>query len=139
MIIGIIASTIYQVEKVTPMRVGDELQLGKYLVRMVGLREVVGPNWEGNEGVFEVYEDGRFVAELLPQKRIYSASQTPTTEAAIHRIGLGHLFITIPEVTPEGVFMRGLINPLVLLVWGGGGIMGLGVLLNIFRPKRKDS
>jgi cytochrome c biogenesis factor len=30
------------------------------------------------------------------------------------------------------------INPLILWVWGGGAIMGFGVLLNIFRPRRRD-
>ncbi len=139
MIVGIIASTIYQTEKVAPMRIGDEILLGNYLVRMVALREVTGPNWEGQEGVFEVYRDGRFVTRMLPQKRIYTVSQTPTTESAIHRIGLGHLFVTMPEVTSEGVFMRGVINPLILLVWTGGGIMGLGGILNIFRPRGKES
>jgi cytochrome c biogenesis factor len=33
---------------------------------------------------------------------------------------------------------RGVINPLILLVWGGGVIMGLGVILNILRPRKKE-
>ncbi|MCI0528036.1 MAG: hypothetical protein L0Y56_11425, partial [Nitrospira sp.] len=37
-----------------------------------------------------------------------------------------------------GATVRGLINPLVLWVWYGGAIMGLGVILNIFRPRRKE-
>jgi cytochrome c biogenesis factor len=45
--------------------------------------------------------------------------------------------MTMPEVGPESVSVRALINPLVLLVWIGGGIMGLGVILNIFRPRMK--
>jgi cytochrome c-type biogenesis protein CcmF len=138
LVVGIIASTIYQTEKVVPMRVGDELQLKDYTIRMVALREVTGPNWVAQEGVFDVYRGGRFMTQLLPQKRIYTESQTPTTESAIHTIFLGHLFMTMPEVGPEGVVVRGLINPLVLLVWIGGGIMALGVFLNIVRPKKKE-
>jgi len=42
----------------------------------------------------------------------------------------------MPEVTPAGATIRALINPLVLWVWGGGAIMGIGVILNLFRPKR---
>ena len=139
LIIGIIASTIYQTEKVVPMKMGDQLQLKQYTVTMVGLREVQGPNWTAQEGVFDVYRGETFITTLLPQKRIYSESQTPTTESAIHTIWLGHLFLTMPEVSPENVIIRALINPLVLLVWIGGGIMGLGVILNIFRPKREPT
>jgi cytochrome c biogenesis factor len=47
--------------------------------------------------------------------------------------------MTMPEVTPDGATVRGLINPLVLLVWIGGGIMGLGVVLNIIRPRRREA
>ncbi|MBI3609129.1 MAG: heme lyase CcmF/NrfE family subunit [Nitrospirae bacterium] len=139
MVVGIIASTIYQTEKVVPMRIGDAIQLKAYTIKMVGLQEVTGPNWTAQEGLFEVYRDGRFVTQLLPQKRIYTASQTPTTESAIHTVNLGHIFLTMPEVGPDGVTVRALINPLVLLVWIGGGIMGLGVFLNIFRSRSKAS
>ncbi len=139
MVTGIISSTIYQTEKVVVMNPGDELQLKAYTIRFEGARDVRGPNWTAQEGVFRVYRNGRFVTEMRPQKRLYEVSQTPTTEAAIYTIGMGHLFLTVPEVAAEGAKVRALINPLVLWVWYGGGIMGLGVILNIFRPRRKEA
>jgi cytochrome c-type biogenesis protein CcmF len=138
MVVGIIASTIYQTEKVVIMKPGDELKLRAYTLKFGGTHEVQGPNWAGQEGIFDVYREGRYITQMRPQKRIYTESQTPTTEAALYTVGMGHLFLTMPEVGPEGATIRGLINPLVLLVWIGGGIMGLGVVLNIIRPKRKE-
>jgi cytochrome c-type biogenesis protein CcmF len=139
MVVGIIASTIYQVEKVVPMRIGDTMQLKEYTIRMVGLHEVKGANWTAEEGLFEVSKGDRLITTLRPQKRIYTVSQTPTTESAIYTVHMGHIFLTMPDIGQDGVTVtvRGLINPLVLLVWIGGGIMGLGVILNIFRPKIK--
>lgn len=137
LVVGIISSTIYQTEKVIPLHVGDEFQLKAYTLKMVGLREVAGPNWIAQEGAFDVYRNGRLITHLTPQKRIYTVSQTPTTETALYTVNLGQLFLTMPEVGPDGVTVRALINPLVLLVWIGGGIMGLGVMLNIFRPQRQ--
>lgn len=139
MVVGIIASTIYQTEKVVVMRPGDELKLSAYTLKFAGTHEVQGPNWVGQEGVFDVYREDRFITQMRPQKRIYTESQTPTTEAALYTVRLGHLFMTMPEVTPDGATIRGLINPLVLLVWIGGGIMGLGVVLNIVRPRRREA
>jgi len=139
LIIGIIASSIFQIEKVVPMKTGDQLQLGPYTITMVGLQEVQGPNWTAQEGILDIYRGSQFITTLHPQKRIYPDSQTPTTESAIHTIYLGHIFLTMPEVSPESVMIRALINPLVLLVWIGGGIMGLGVFLNVFRPVREIS
>ncbi|HET6465994.1 MAG TPA: heme lyase CcmF/NrfE family subunit [Nitrospiria bacterium] len=139
MVVGIIASTIYQIEKVVPMRIGDTIQLKNYTIKMVGLHEVSGANWTAEEGLFEVYKGDRLLTVLKPQKRIYPVSETPTTEAALYTIHLGHIFLTMPEVGSDNVTVRALINPLVLLVWIGGGIMGLGVILNIFRPRTKVS
>ena len=137
LIIGIISSTIYQTEKVVSMRVGDRLQLGPYTITFKQLHAVTGANWTAQEGVMDVTRGDQFIAEMRPQKRIYDVSMTPTTEAAIHTIHTGQIFVTMPEVSQDGTAMvRALINPLVLWVWGGGAIMGIGVILNLFRPKR---
>ena len=139
LVIGIIASTVYQTEKVVSLRVGDEFVLHDYRVKLERIHDVRGKNWKAQEGVFTVYEGDTLVTTLRPQKRVYDASQTSTTESAIYAKNMGHIFLTMPDVSPDGVAVaRGVLNPLILWVWGGGGIMGLGVLLNIFRPKKKD-
>ena len=139
LVVGIIASTIYQSEKVVSMKVGDTFSIADYQMKLLNIHEVEGQNWKAQEGVFEVTRENKVITELRPQKRVYDATQTPTTESAIYAINMGHIFLTMPDVSPEGVAVaRGVINPLILWVWGGGGIMGLGVLLNIFRPRRKE-
>ena len=139
LVIGIIASTIYQTEKVVSLHVGDEFHIDVYRMKLLKIHEVEGKNWKAQEGVFQVFRDNELVTELRPQKRVYNESQTPTTESAIHAINMGHIFLTMPDVSPDGVAVaRGVINPLILWVWGGGGIMGLGVLFNIFRPRKRE-
>lgn len=140
LVVGIIASTIYQSEKVVTVRVGDEFVLAGYRFQLVDIHEVEGRNWMAQEGVFHVYKGEELLTILRPQKRLYTESQTPTTESAIYAINMGHVFLTMPEVSPDGeAVARAVINPLILWVWGGGGIMGLGVLLNLFRPRKKDA
>ncbi len=139
LVVGIIASTVYKTEKVVSLRIGDDFTIGVYRIKLERVHDVEGPNWSAKEGVFQVFRGDRLLTEMRPQKRIYAASQTPTTESAIYAINMGHVFLTMPEVSPDGsVTARGVLNPLILWVWGGGGIMGLGVLLNIFRPRKRD-
>ncbi len=138
---GIIFSTIYQTEVMVPMKPGETIPLGAYRLKLLQLYPAQGPNWTAQEGLFNVYKEDRLIAQLYPQKRFYTVSQTPTTETAIHQVNMGHLFVTMPEVAPDGSWarVRALHNPLVLWVWYGGGIMGLGVLLNIFRKTRRTT
>ena len=138
MVTGMIFSTIYQTEVVTILKPGESIHLKSYRMKLLQLYPVEGPNWTAQEGLLNVYKGDQLIAQLYPQKRLYPASQTPTTETAIHQVNMGHLFVTIPEVAPDGSWarVRALHNPLVLWVWYGGGIMGIGVLLNIFRKKR---
>jgi cytochrome c-type biogenesis protein CcmF len=141
MVSGIIFSTIYQTEVMVMMKPGESIQLKSYTFKLVQLYPAQGPNWTAQEGLFNVYKDDRLITQLYPQKRLYTVSQTPTTETAIHQVNMGHLFVTLPEVAPDGSWarVRALHNPLVLWVWYGGGIMGLGVLLNIFRKTRQTT
>jgi len=139
LVVGIIASTIYQTEKVVSLKVGDEFTIGDYRMKLDKIHEVEGGNWHAQEGVFTVYQGDELITQLRPQKRVYPQTQTPTTESAIYAINMGHIFLTMPEVSEDGVAVaRGVLNPLILWVWGGGGIMGLGVILNILRPRKKD-
>ncbi|MFQ5780531.1 MAG: cytochrome c-type biogenesis CcmF C-terminal domain-containing protein, partial [Nitrospiria bacterium] len=117
----------------------EEVGLKSFTLRMASLHGAEGVNWAGQEALFDIYRDGVIVSQLFPQKRFYTVSQTPTTETAIYQHNMGHLFVTIPEVAPDGSWarVRVLYNPLVLWVWYGGGIMGIGAILNIFRKDRK--
>ncbi|MFQ5588517.1 MAG: heme lyase CcmF/NrfE family subunit [Nitrospiria bacterium] len=139
MVVGIIFSSMYQAEKILIMKPGDEVTIKSFRFRMANLYAVTGINWGGQEALFDVYQDGKIIAQMHPQKRFYTVSQTPTTETAIHQLRMGHLFVTIPEVAPDGSWARVRIlhNPLVLWVWYGGGIMTIGAFMNIFRRVRR--
>lgn len=139
MVVGIIFSSMYQSEKILIMKPGDEVTLKSFRFRMSNLYGVKGVNWEGKEALVDVYQDGKIIAQMHPQKRFYTVSQTPTTETAIHQLYMGHLFVTIPEVAPDGSWARVRIlhNPLVLWVWYGGAIMAIGAFMNIFRRVRR--
>ncbi|MFQ5598322.1 MAG: heme lyase CcmF/NrfE family subunit [Nitrospiria bacterium] len=140
MVIGIIFSSMYQTEKILIMKPGEEVGLKSFQLRMANLYGVKGSNWSGQEALFDIYREGKIITQMRPQKRFYTVSQTPTTETAIYQIKMGHLFVTMPEVAPDGSWarIRVLHNPLVLWVWYGGGIMAVGAFLNIFRRVRRS-
>ncbi len=139
LVIGVIFSSMYQAEKILIMKPGEEVTIKSFRFRMASLYSVEGINWGGKEALFDVYEGGEIIAQMNPQKRFYTVSQTPTTETAIYQLRMGHLFVTIPEVAPDGTWARVRIlhNPLVTWVWAGGVLMAIGAFMNILRKTRR--
>jgi cytochrome c-type biogenesis protein CcmF len=79
-----------------------------------------------------VRRGGVVVATAEPSKRIYIARKMPTTEAAMETLGLSQLYITIGDQTDDQrTSARIYWKPLVLLIWIGPLLMGLGGLLSL--------
>lgn len=141
LIVGIIGSSAYKLEKTVMLKPGDEFTLGRYSYKFHGIQDVEGINWRGVEALFNVYEGNHFVAEMRPQKRQYTGgSQMPTTEAAIEPRRMGDLYLSLSDITEEGwITVMAFQNPLIHWIWYGGGIMGLGVALILFKRKRRET
>ncbi len=141
MILGIVGSSAYKLEKTLILKPGDEFTLGNYSYKFHGIQDVQGINWGGVEAIFNVYKGNHFVSEMRPQKRFYSGgSQMPTTEAAIKPLNMGDLYLSMTDISQDGsITVMAFQNPLIHWIWYGGAIMGIGVFLILFKRKRRDS
>ncbi|MCZ6721884.1 MAG: heme lyase NrfEFG subunit NrfE, partial [Proteobacteria bacterium] len=76
---------------------------------------------------FEVARNGRFLAELYPERRRYRVGGRETTEAAIRTTWLADLYVVIGDPDGAGGFATRLyFNPLVPWIWIGAFVMVLG-------------
>ena len=81
-----------------------------------------------------VLRGGRQVALLEPEKRVYSVTATPTTEAAIHTTGRGDLYVVLGDQAEDnsGAWTTRLFfSPLVVWMWIGALVMVAGGLLSL--------
>jgi cytochrome c-type biogenesis protein CcmF len=124
---GAALTTIYSVETSVLLQPGQSVSLGKYEFEFGGTRPVQGPNYIADEGTFRVFREGSFRRELSPQKRLYTASRSPTTEMAIDGRLFRDLFITLGDPREGGAWsMTIYIKPFVRWVWLGCILMALG-------------
>jgi len=131
-LLGIVASSAWQSERILAMKPGEHAQLAGYdlLFRAVASRR--GPNYEEQFGQFSVARDGRELAELEPAKRLYDAPKVPTTEAAIHAAIGGDLYLVLGDALADGGYVvRIYFNPLVRLIWVGALAMAFGGALSL--------
>lgn len=133
-IIGVTLVKGYETERDVRMNVGDTLQAGGYEFRFNGVTESEGPNYVAGTGHVAVSKDGKFVTELLPEKRQYNVTGMPLTEAAINVGILRDLYVSLGEPIPESAgawAVRVYIKPFVDWIWFGCLLMAMGGLLAI--------
>jgi cytochrome c-type biogenesis protein CcmF len=130
-IIGVTLVNGYQSEADVKMAPGEHATLAGHEFRFTGTREIQGPNYAAARGTIEVSREGRRIATLQPEKRIYTAQNMPMTEAAIDRGLTRDLYVAMgEELSPPGTWIVRLwYKPFVNWIWIGCVIMALGGLL----------
>jgi len=130
--IGVVMVKTYEVESDVKMAVGDTTTVRGYTFRFDGIKELQGPNYVAAQGQMQVSKDGRPVAELHPEKRIYRVQQNPMTEAAIDAGLTRDLYVSMGEAVDGGAWIvRVYVKPFINWIWGGCLLMALGGLLAI--------
>ncbi|MCB1648165.1 MAG: heme lyase CcmF/NrfE family subunit, partial [Pseudomonadales bacterium] len=126
-LLGAGLTSIYSVEKSVLLAPGQSVELGHYEFHFEGTEHLSGPNYEAERATFQVLREGSFVRELHPEKRVYVASRTPSTEMAIDAGFTRDLFITLGDERESGAWSMSLyIKPFVRWVWLGAILMALG-------------
>ncbi len=118
---------------------GESLNIGHYRLTLEQLKDADNDNYASIIGLVTAYKDGALVETLHPERRLYKASQQPTTEVAL-RSGLKEdLYIVLSGFNPKtkkAVFHVYLF-PLVTWIWIGGAAFVLGTLICLIPNKHE--
>nr|MBV6628816.1 heme lyase CcmF/NrfE family subunit [Oceanococcus sp. HetDA_MAG_MS8] len=124
--VGLVSAADY--ERDIALAPGETVEMGGYDWSLMQMGPVEGPNYVGDRGVVQVARDGKLIATLSPEKRIYhSQPNNPMTESAVDAGVLRDLYVSLGE--PLGAnrwSLRVYYKPLMRWVWGGAVLMALG-------------
>jgi cytochrome c-type biogenesis protein CcmF len=127
---GVSMVKTYEIERDLKMDVGDTTDIAGYRFTYRGVRNTQGPNYMAAQGLVEVTRDGKPVATMRPEKRVYRVQQNPMTEAAIDPGLTRDLYVSLGEpVEGSAWIVRVYYKPFVDWIWGGCVLMALGGLL----------
>ncbi len=126
-IIGIAAMTAWEIEDLRVAKIGETFRVGQFDVTLVDVIDVDGPNYVSTMAELNVSRDGKSVAVMFPEKRIYPVAAMPTTEAAIDNGVLRDLYLVIGDPQVNGGWaVRTYIKPFANWIWAGAIIMAVG-------------
>ena len=105
----------------------NPFEFAGYEFTLERVRDVQGPNYRSTMADVRLRRDGRDVTVLQPEKRVYSVSNTPTTEAAIHYRLLRDIYVVLGDAQLGGGYtLRSYSKPLTSWLWIGTLMMALG-------------
>jgi cytochrome c-type biogenesis protein CcmF len=129
--LGITAMAGWQANLVTTMIPGQRVVISGKHVTLTGVRTVEGPNYQASQAAFQV-DTLAGPRVMVSERRLFPASQTTTTQAAIN-VGLfGNVYISIGEQAADGgLVVRMWNHPLVDFIWGGAFLMAFGGVVSL--------
>ena len=130
-VIGVTLVKGYETERDVRMAPGDTVMAGSYKIRMLGVKDAMGPNYSAKVGELQLSKDGRVLRMLNPEKRTYFSSAMPMTDAAIDTGLFRDVYVSLGEPVGEkdgsGAWsVRVHYKPFVDWIWGGCILMALG-------------
>ncbi len=129
-IFGVTMVKSFEIERDVKMGIGDTTEAGGFVYTFQGVRQVEGPNFDAVQGLVVVSRNGREVAQLKPEKRVYRVQQNPMTEAAIRSTLWGDQYVSLGQPVGDSAWVvRVYYKPFVTWIWGGCVLMSLGGVL----------
>ena len=131
-IVGVTVVSGFNTETDVRMEPGETASAGGHSFRMDAVREIRGPNYVSAQATISVTRDGKPVATLLPERRVYNVSRSPMTEVAIDRGFTRDLYVALGEpVSNTAWSVRVHHKPFVNWIWLGCLLMASGGLLAV--------
>ncbi len=127
---GISAMSALQTSHILVMQAGQAIDVGGKELRLLGVRQVQGPNYVADAALFHL-KSGDRLFEMKSERRRFPVSGTQTTEAAIHSTILGNVYVAIGEPDRGGIVVRAYDHPLVGWIWTGALLMALGGIASL--------
>ncbi|MFC0531697.1 heme lyase CcmF/NrfE family subunit [Phytohabitans kaempferiae] len=135
--VGVAASSDYTATAERQLAIGETVSAGPVTARLTGVER--SGDGDGMSAVARValYRDGDQLAVAAPRLRYYPARDLAVSLPAITSRPGGDVYVTVLAVPTDGrsATIRLAVNPLVWLVWAGGGLIAVGGLLALVRRR----
>ncbi len=138
MLMGIVASSFYETETEAGLLPGDSVDIQNYTLTYEGMSVNETPDKTTVTAKLSVYRGDKLLGEMTPEKYFHRSQEQPVTEVAIRTTPLEDLYVILGGWTEEGlVSFKILVNPLVVWIWVGGGLLVVGGLIAFWPGGRK--
>jgi cytochrome c-type biogenesis protein CcmF len=131
MVIGVAGSSLYDSEEIYQLAPGESAVAGGYTFTYHGLREVPGPNYTAVQADISVVDSRGNSFTMEPQRRFFrNWEEKPHTAIALRSTIREDFYVALAGWEGGGKLtaLKVKVNPLVVWLWIGSIVMGIGAI-----------
>ena len=138
-VVGIAASSGSKVEREATLKPGDRMNVGPYVLELRQLWQQEQPHRFSIGADVAVYRGGKQVGVVTPRQNFYATQEQPVPTPSVRTTPASDVYANLMAFKSDGsdATLRVLIEPLVVWIWIGGGIVCLGALISLW-PRRRE-
>jgi cytochrome c-type biogenesis protein CcmF len=133
------AGSAFNTEKQVSLNKGESVKIKNYTLRFDALTNYPTASKQKVVATLTVLNDEHQVGVVSPEKNIFRGQDQPTTEVAIHTNYKEDLYVILAGYEKDFATFRILVNPLVVWLWIGGGIMVIGTMVIVLPERRRGA
>lgn len=117
--------------------IGQPFRLGGYEMKVRELTDGENENYAWRHAKVDIYQDGKLVKTLEPERRAYKASRQPTSEVDIWRRVNEDVYLNFAGNEKQKAIIQAYVFPLVSWIWAGFWVLVVGTLICLVPPKQR--
>jgi cytochrome c-type biogenesis protein CcmF len=136
--IGVVGSSFYNTEKEATLMPGEEMTISNYSLTYENIDYYQTEDKEVITATLSVYNKGKLLGELTPEKYFHRTYEQPVTEVARRSTLAEDLYVILVGWDEDGATaFKVLVNPLISWIWIGGWVLLLGGVIAFWPERRK--
>ena len=121
----------FNLDKEQEMGFGDKMQIGSFTLVCESYTQDDKPNYSSEWAVLDVYQHGKKIDTMYPERRFYKASEQTSTIVANRSRPSADLYLVYTGRNQDTgkPIIKAHVNPLVMWIWSGVVIVIIGTLI----------
>jgi cytochrome c-type biogenesis protein CcmF len=138
--VGIAASGSFRREGEWTIRTGQAEVFGDYALQLDSLWAVAEPQRDAVVAGLTVFRQGDRIGSFFPRLNYYRMSREPIASPAVREHAREDLYLVLMAYAEDGehATIKAIVSPLVVWIWVGGIVMGLGVIFALWPRRRAE-
>jgi cytochrome c-type biogenesis protein CcmF len=127
----------FDVDVTKEVRPGGSFALGHYDLHVQNIEQGENDTYAWQRLTVEALRDGKSLGQLFPERRLYKASQQPTSEVSIRRRLNEDLYINFAGLSADNqrAVIQAYVFPLVSWIWIGFWVLAFGTIVCLIPNK----